>query len=447
MSALDIRSLVDDRPQEGIFRVHRKVFTDPAIFELEQKFIFERTWNFLTIESQIPKPGDFITTSIGRTPILVTRDLAGNLNAVINVCRHKGAVVCRAERGTARSHVCNYHGWAYDATGRNINIKLHKAGHYTPAFDAANHDLVPIARLESYKGLIFGSLSSQVPSLGEYLGDMRFFLDLVMEQGPLGMEFIPGRAAYTFRANWKMQMDNGLDSYHLDSTHASFAQVQARRRRGEGNQEARSFDWSKRTKANGGSFSFKNGHSAVWSYQNEPEKRPIFPSIDEVRRRVGAERAEWMLRLRNTIIFPNFQTADSTALLLRTFRPLSVDKTEMRVHCLAPIGEAPEVRSWRLRQFEDFFNPSGFATPDDSMVYEDCQVGTGGSGFDYLDGYGRGMGLQTAEPSEVARSAGLSPTSSVEGPFEVSTETWHHAPHREWRRLMVAGMEGSEAYP
>jgi benzoate/toluate 1,2-dioxygenase alpha subunit len=443
----DIRAYVDDRPAEGVFRVHRDVFTDPALFELEQKYIFERTWNFLTIESQLPKPGDFITTSIARTPLLITRDKAGQLNAFTNVCRHKGSVVTRLERGNAKYHVCAYHGWAYDPSGRNVDIKEHAAGRYTPAFDAENHDLTRIARLESYKGLVFGSLSADVPPLEDYLGDMRFFLDLVMEQGPNGMEFIPGRAIYTFRANWKMQMDNGLDSYHLNSTHASFADVLARRRSGQGNQAARQFDWAKRASVNGGMFSFANGHSAVWSHQSEPEKRPIYPAIDEVRRRLGDLRADWMLKLRNTIIFPNFQTADSTSLLIRTFRPLSVDRTEMRVHCLGPIGEAREVRSWRLRQFEDFFNPSGFATPDDSAVYEDCQIGTAGTGFDYLDGYGRGMGILEQGANATAQSVGIEPTVSLEGPFDVSSEMWHHAPHREWLRLMEAGMAGQKAYP
>jgi len=61
---------------------------------------------------------------------------------------------------------------------------------------------------------------------------------------------------------------------------------------------------------------------------------------------------------------------------LRTFRPLAADRTEMKSWCLAPIGEAPELRAWRLRQFEDFFNPGGLATPDDTVTYEGCQSGS-----------------------------------------------------------------------
>ena len=68
MGVQPARFYVDDRPGEGVFRVHRDVYSDPEIFELEMKYIFERTWNFLTVETQLAKPHDYITTWIGRTP-------------------------------------------------------------------------------------------------------------------------------------------------------------------------------------------------------------------------------------------------------------------------------------------------------------------------------------------------------------------------------------------
>src|SRR5215467_16173168 len=74
MDLKDIRLYVDDRAAEGVFRVHRDAYADPELFELEQKFIFERTWNFLALESQMTKTNDFVTGHIGRTPVLVTRD-------------------------------------------------------------------------------------------------------------------------------------------------------------------------------------------------------------------------------------------------------------------------------------------------------------------------------------------------------------------------------------
>src|SRR5438477_12825160 len=195
-----------------------------------------------------------------------------------NVCRHKGAMLCAAEEGNAKYHVCPYHGWAYDASGKNVDIKDRKTGSYPPSFDAEDHNLVPLAKVASYRGFVFGSLSAEVPPLEDFLGDMRFFIDIVADQGPNGLEFIPGRCVYTYRGNWKVQLDNGLDPYHLTTTHLSYMHLQARRPGGEGHLEARPYDGAQRNSADGGTFALAHGHAATWLEQPEPEKRPIYPA-------------------------------------------------------------------------------------------------------------------------------------------------------------------------
>ena len=227
MDLQDVRLYIDDRPEQGVFRVHRAVYADPELFELEMKYIFERTWNYLALESELPRPNDFVTRHIGRTPVMVSRDATGRVGDSVNLSSHKDATVPRLEFGTSPYHVCPYHGWAYDAGGRNVDIKDRQAGCYAPAFDEQDHDLMPVARLGLYKGMIFGSLSPDVPDLVEHLGDLKFFLDLHLEQGPQGMELIPGRALYSYRGNWKMQMENGQDAYHFASTHRSLVEIQS----------------------------------------------------------------------------------------------------------------------------------------------------------------------------------------------------------------------------
>ena len=160
MDMSDLNRYLDDRPEASVFRVHGDAFTDNELLDLEFRHIFEKTWIFLTLESSIARANDYVTTRIGRTPVLVTRNASGGIGAFVNACRHKGATVARLEQGNARYHVCPYHGWAYDASGRNVDIKDRKAGCYAPAFDADNHDLLPLAKLASYKGLVFGSLSA-----------------------------------------------------------------------------------------------------------------------------------------------------------------------------------------------------------------------------------------------------------------------------------------------
>ena len=115
--------LIDDRPADGVFRVHRDAFRDPAVFEQEMVQFFERGWVFVGHASQIPHPHDYITVRVGRSPVIISRDGEGQLHALHNSCRHKGAVVCQHSQGNRRAHLCPYHGWSYASDGRNLLIK------------------------------------------------------------------------------------------------------------------------------------------------------------------------------------------------------------------------------------------------------------------------------------------------------------------------------------
>ena len=202
-----IDELIDDRPADGVFRVHRDVFLDEQIFALEQQHIFEATWVFLGLESQAPQPHDFFTAYAGRYPLVVMRGGDGRLRCVINSCRHKGALLCRTQSGNKQVHTCPYHSWAYDSTGRNVGIKARAIGAYGAGFDDDGHDLRPVARFESYRGFLFASLNSDVPSLREHLGDAATFMDPIIDQSPAGMETIEGDVTYVYDGNWKLQME------------------------------------------------------------------------------------------------------------------------------------------------------------------------------------------------------------------------------------------------
>jgi benzoate/toluate 1,2-dioxygenase subunit alpha len=428
---------VRDNREENSFEVHRDVFRDPELFDLEISKIFEGGWVFVCLASQIPEPFDFLCLRLGRRAIMVTRDGDGELHCFYNTCRHRGAAVRQHECGNSKYHVCNYHGWAYDAAGRNIDIKDQESGHYPKSFKDSNHDLIPVARFAAYGDLLFASLSPDVPSLEEHLGDARVFIDLVMDQGRDGMELVPGRSRYTYDANWKFQMDNGVDAYHLTSTHRSFAKIVQRRAEGESaNKQVKSPNFKSRFAMESGMFTLGNGHAVVWSDHPSPEDRPLYGEIESLRQRVGQARAKWMLRQRNLTIFPNLQLADTTSLVLRTFTPLAVDRTEMNLYCLAPIGEADKLRYKRVRQHEDFFNVSGMATPDDTACYEDCQSGLDSQPDDWLQCFERGMTLTGSDGGEAAAELGITPETSLHATYGVQNEVVYHAAYREWTRRL-----------
>jgi benzoate/toluate 1,2-dioxygenase alpha subunit/2,4,5-trichlorophenoxyacetic acid oxygenase 1 len=439
-SLMALTAFVDDRPDEKLFQLDRRIFTDPAVYEAEIRHIFESTWVFVGLETQIPQPHDFITTFIGRQPVLLTRDKDGAIGCFLNSCRHRGTVVCPFKKGQRRLHVCRYHGWSYDSGGHNAAIPDLADGQYPAAFTNADHDLVRVARLDSYRGFIFASLSPDVPSLDEHLGDAKFFLDLVIDQSPTGqLELVPGEVSYTFDANWKLQFENGLDYYHFAATHSSYVDIMKRRPADAPSKQGMTVEPPDETLGQG-SFNFAHGHAVNFSIKpTQLYGRPLAQDaafLEATRARVGPTRLKWMLRQRNLTIFPNLQVIDILSGQLRTWRPLAADKTEMVSHCLAPVGEPPAARRMRIRNYEDFFNPTGLASSDDNVMYEFCQTGYDAqAGFTqgYLRGAEAGPGVGD---SPHAAELGITAEEWSFGTVAFGTETNFYAGYREWRRLL-----------
>jgi benzoate/toluate 1,2-dioxygenase alpha subunit/2,4,5-trichlorophenoxyacetic acid oxygenase 1 len=361
------------------------------------------------------------------------------VRAFLNACRHKGALVCHLQQGNARTHTCQYHGWAYDSAGANVGIKLLRQGEYTPAFHAESHDL-HAARCENYRGFLFVSLNPDVPPLAKHLGDMATFLDLIADQSPQGMELLPGTVTYTYRANWKFQVENTGDVYHFTSTHPSYIDVLAGRKAKDGaGADTTTYARFREKELVRGSMCFPHGHSAMWGSNPTPEARPLYASLDEVSARVGEARARWMLYVRNITVFPNVQFAENASLQMRVIRPLAPDLTEMTGFCLAAKSESPTARERRIRQYEDFFNTTGLATSDDNVMYEFCQAGYQAEGG-FTQGYSRGLGgTQHGTARVLAQQAGFTPEDWRYGPVTYGDETCFHAGYREWRRLLQAG--------
>ncbi|MEJ7929677.1 aromatic ring-hydroxylating dioxygenase subunit alpha [Ramlibacter sp. AN1015] len=440
-----LAALVDDRPADGVFAVSREVFTDPELFALEMAHVFEGTWLFLGLESQIPRPHDFVTLHMGRQPVVLSRDADGRIRCFYNSCRHRGAMVVPWRSGNQRVHVCRYHGWTFDSGGRNVAVAQARDGQYHAAFDRTDHDLVPIAQLESYRGFVFGSLNPEVPTLAEHLGQARKFLDLVADQSPHGVEYLPGSMHYTFDGNWKLQLENGLDYYHFSSTHSAYMDVLQQRVQA-GAAPAPVSHEAPEVPEGAGSWSLGNGHAMMYAIrkQGRVHARPLAKdpgAVDEIRARVGEDDTRWMLRQRNLTIFPNLQIVDISSQQLRTWRPLAPGRTEMTSHCLAPVGEGAQARAMRIRNYEDFFNPAGLASSDDHLMYEYLQSGYQAVAAGELQGYARGLGTGVVAQDPFGAELGLSPAGWAWGPVSFGDETCLHGPYREWMRLLRRGLK------
>jgi benzoate/toluate 1,2-dioxygenase alpha subunit len=440
-----VAALIDDRADKRWFSVDRTVFTDEAIFDLEMRHIFESGWVFLGLASQAARAHDYFTTTIGRTPVVVMRDGDDRLAAFVNSCPHKGARICPLRQGHGRIHVCRYHSWSFDSAGANTAVKWEKAGAYAEDFSRRDRNLVRLAGFADYRGFLFGSLTPAC-AIEEHLGEARHLLDLAADQGEDGLELVPGEVIFTFDANWKLQLENCSDAYHFTSAHPSYLRILEKRAEAPRPGAVLSVwekdkAWSEETSGvAGGSFSFANGHALNWGRIGVSDAVPLFDRAEALAERYGAARRDWMFNMRNLTIFPNMQLAENASSQLRIIRPLAPGKTEMRTFCIAPKGEAREARRRRIRNYEDFFNPTGMATPDDTVSYEDCQEGHASRFGQPLFGYSRGMTASVEGGNAFSALLPMEPARSVLAGSQLCDETLYHGYYRAWAERLRTGM-------
>ncbi len=434
-----LSNAVQDDKENGVFRCRRDIFTNADLYELEMKHIFESNWVYLAHESQVPNNNDYYTTWIGRQPIVITRDKAGELHAVINACAHKGAMLCRRKHGNKGSFTCPFHGWTFSNAGKLLKVKDEKTTEYPVQFNKqGSHDLKKVARFQNYRGFLFGSLREDVMPLEDYLGETKVIIDQIVSQAPEGLEVLRGNSSYVYDGNWKMQMENGCDGYHVSSVHWNYAATMGRRKE-EGTHAVDANSWSKSV---AGVYGFEHGHILLWTNTMNPEVRPVYQHRDEIASRVGEDKAKYIVnQTRNLCLYPNVFLMDQFSTQIRVVRPISVDKTEVSIFCFAPKGESAESRALRIRQYEDFFNVSGMGTSDDLEEFRACQSGYANTTSMWND-MSRGAPLWVHGPDANAKGMGLNPLisgerSEDEGLFVVQ--------HEYWRQVMRDALRKEQA--
>jgi anthranilate 1,2-dioxygenase large subunit len=207
-------------PSNGISEVPFRVYTDQAQYDREQERLFKgKTWNYLCLAAELPKPGDFVSTTVGEVGVLVTRGTDGAVNAFVNRCVHRGNFLCLEQRGNVKEFSCIYHGWVYNLTGQLTGVAfehgVQRKGGMPEEFRKDDHRLQPL-RVAEMGGLIFGTFSSETPPLEQWLGvDVTRGLKRVMNRTPV----ILGRSTQTIPNNWKLYFENVKDTYHASILH------------------------------------------------------------------------------------------------------------------------------------------------------------------------------------------------------------------------------------
>jgi p-cumate 2,3-dioxygenase subunit alpha len=398
MEQAALENLVLDNREEGLFRVHRSVFTAPHILALEQQRVFEQCWIYAGHTSEIPQPGDFRARRVAGRSVILVRGSDGVVRVLLNTCTHRGVQVCRESCGNAKTFQCFYHAWTFDNQGRLIGVPGDDA--YSAAFNREELGLASPPRVEIYRDFIFISFNPSIEPLVDYLAGAKDYLDLVCDQSEAGMEIVSGTQAYSMRANWKLLVENSMDGYHARTTHQRYFEflietgVDARTGRG---------------RLGGIGKSLGKGHAVLQT--DPPFGRPIArwtPMFGEAKRaqleaiyqqmveRFGAEWAYQMTQTsRNLLIFPNLIINDIMAITVRTFFPVAPDYIEINAWALAPKDESADNRALRLDNFLTFLGPGGFATPDDVEALESCQQGFASREVEWSD---ISRGMKRAQP-------------------------------------------------
>ncbi|MGY8993567.1 MAG: aromatic ring-hydroxylating oxygenase subunit alpha [Rhodospirillales bacterium] len=381
-------------------RVSRRVYTDPEVFELEMQRVFGRSWLFVGHDSQIPNSGDFLTTELGRQPVIMIRHYDDTVRVLLNRCTHRGAKVLNEPTGNAPRMSCLYHGWTFSSDGALVGVPEDDG--CTASFDRKDFGLASVPRLETYRGFVFASLAATGISLEEHLGGMKANIDDMVDRAPEGkLALDVGVHRYIFPGNWKLQVENVLDSYHVPFGHASTVNKegdQFSRRDGDEKgakvieKDKTSEDWKIRR-----SYDMGHGHGWTSNTKLDDGKRSsaVYSAyVDALTEKLGEKRAAEVLKpkFHNSLLYPNVSIMGLN-IHVRVIKPIAVNLTEVNVYPIRLVGASKEMNAANIRLLNVTHSAASFVQSDDAESFTRVQSGLRSQLTEWVD-ISRGMGTE-----------------------------------------------------
>lgn len=377
-------------------QVHRDVYCDPELFELEMQRLWRHTWIYVGHDSQVPKPGDYYTADIAGQPVVMVRAADGEVHVLLNRCAHKGAKLVSARAGNCRGQFrCPYHGWTYRTDGTLRTMPL-KGGYNDTAF-ADSNAARGMTRLNSasYRGFVFTRLSAEGPSFKEYFGDSLSSIDNMADRSPVGkLEVTGGVLRYMHNCNWKMFVENLNDAMHPMVAHESSAGTARDLWKGQPADApvpmvieqfvpfVSNYDFFDRM----GVQVYDHGHSYTGVNFSIHSKYSSVPEYERsMEQAYGAERAHAILgeARHNTVYYPSL-TIKGAIQTIRVVRPLAADRTLIESYTLRLV-DAPDELLARSVMYTRLINaPTSVVGHDDLHCYRAIQEGLVASGNEWV---------------------------------------------------------------
>ena len=411
-------------------RVHRAVYTDAELFQLEMERLWSRTWIYVGHASQIPSAGDFLTLDVATQPVIVVRHSDDSVRVLLNRCAHKGTKVVYAASGnTGKTFRCPYHAWTYRTDGTLLQIPL-KEGYST----AVQHGGLVKIESETYRGFVFARIAKDGIDFKEYFGDSLSSIDNLADRSPEGeLEIAGGCLRYLHNCNWKMFVENLNDTMHPMIAHASSAGTAKRLWEGQPADKPKPMAVEQFVPfVNGYEFFdemgvkvYPHGHgfSGV-NFSIHSAYSPIREYEEAMHKAYGEERAKQILGTvrHNTVYYPSL-TIKGAIQSIRVARPLAADRTLIESWTFRLKG-TPDKLLARTVMYNRLINsPMSVVGHDDLHCYRSIQEGLAASGNEWVN-------LQRNFKQEELRT----PELVANGTSDLSMRNQFRA----WRELMAA---------
>lgn len=216
---------LDDLIKIQSHEVSLRLLHDPEVHALEMERVFGKTWLLLGHDSEIPKSGDYVVRYMGEDQVIVSRDRAGEIHVSLNVCPHRGMKVCTGEMGNTQVHRCIYHGWAFRSDGSFMGSPIERENMHGTMMSKDQLGLRK-ARVHLYAGLIFATWFIDGPSFDEFLGDMKWYYDMLFDRTERGLELLGPPQRFIVNANWKAAAEqSAADGFHTLTLHRSMMET------------------------------------------------------------------------------------------------------------------------------------------------------------------------------------------------------------------------------